>query len=61
MKTAVLVAFFAVACAFAGHRTVTTVLLDTIKVTQTFNDTTILVKSDTVVFKAAPVAKPKGK
>jgi hypothetical protein len=62
MKTALFVALFVASSVFAGHRTVVITTLDTIKITQTFNDTTILVKSDTTVFKATtPLAKPKAK
>jgi len=59
MKIALIVAFIAVASIFAAHRTVTITTLDTIKITQTFNDTTILIKQDTVIVKGA--IKPKGK
>ena len=59
MKTVLLIVAIVMASAFAAHRTVTITTLDTIKITQTFNDTTILIKQDTVIVKGA--VKPKGK
>ena len=58
-KVIIIAALLGAVSTFAGHRTVVITTLDTIKVTQTFNDTTILVKQDTAIIKG--VVKPKVK